>query len=114
MKDFLDYWLHKLSLFIALYLLVLNEQTRGFPGIVFLYQNKKNKYNECTYQIFLHTCMHPYIYFPKVVRKQNAYTRHFASVTTMTHHQYYTCSNKSRIMAEYKADSVQGEHGDYP
>lgn len=55
---------------------------------------------------FLHTYMHPCIYLPKAVRKQNAYTCHFSVATTTTRHPYYTRSNKSRIMAEYEADNA--------
>ena len=50
--------------------------------------------------------MHPRIYLPKAVRKQNAYTRRFAAATTTTRHPYYTRSNKSKIMAEYEADNA--------
>lgn len=50
--------------------------------------------------------MHPHIYLPKAVRKQNAYTRRFAAATTTTHHPYYTRSSKFRIMAEYEADNA--------
>lgn len=50
--------------------------------------------------------MHPCIYLRKAVRKQNAYTRCFAAVTTTTHHPYYTRSSKSKIMVEYEADNA--------
>lgn len=56
--------------------------------------------------IFSHTYMHPRIYLSKAARKQNAYSRRFSTATTSTHHQYYTRSNKPKIMAEYKADNA--------
>lgn len=54
----------------------------------------------------LHAYMHPCIYLPKAVRKQNAYTRHFTAATTTTRHPYYTRSSKSKIMAEYEPDNA--------
>lgn len=50
--------------------------------------------------------MHPRTYFPKAAKKQNAYTCHFSTATTMTRHQYYIRSNKTKIMAEYKAGNA--------
>lgn len=55
---------------------------------------------------FSHTYMHPRIYLSKATRKQNAYSRRFSTATTTTRHQYYTRSNKSKIMAECEADNA--------